>query len=285
MTDETSDETPVETPDQPSDHLPVDVADVDAPDAPDAPTLPAGRRRIPLWVLILIGVVVGSLVGLGASTLFSGGGDEVAHLSLQDQTGDDAAAHKAAEQAFLDAWRRYRTATYSAELTFERVTKDGQSLRSDSTYTQQPPRRIVRQSDSVLLNAGADSRTCNTVNAQLVCAPAPNVDYAAAVDTEITTWKSALEGAVPDYVVSAPQANCFELDLAVEIADPPYGEVARFCFDDTTGALTQRQIVRATATDTEETTSITTVLAADAFDPTVTPTTTTAPTTPTTTSR
>jgi hypothetical protein len=207
---------------------------------------------------------------------------DVAHLSLSDATGDEAAAHQAAQEAFLTAWRRYRTATYSAELVFERVAKDGQSLRSSSTYTQQPPRRVVREGDSVLLTAGADSRTCNRVNGVVACAPAPNIAYDAGVDAEIATWKTALEGAAPYYVVSEPQPSCFQLDLAVEITDPPYGEVARFCFDESTGALTQRQIVRTTATDTEETASITTVIPPDAFtatlaDAATTPTTTTTP--------
>jgi hypothetical protein len=241
------------------------------------------RRRIPLGVLILVGIVVGSLLGLAGAAVFSGGdGDDVAHLSLSDATGDEAAAHQAAEEAFLVAWRRYRTATYSAELVFERVAKDGQSLRSSSTYIQQPPRRLVRDADSALLTAGADSRTCNRVNGVVACAPAPNVDYAAGVDAEIATWKTALEGAVPYYVVSEPQPNCFQLDLAAEVADPPYGEVARFCFDNTTGALTQRQIVRPTATDTEETASITTVIPADAFTATLADTPTTTTNTPTT---
>jgi hypothetical protein len=132
---------------------------------------------------------------------------------------------------------------------------------------------MVRQADSLLLTAGADSRTCNRVNGAVTCAPAPNVDYLGSVDGEITTWRTALEGAVPYYVVSAPDANCFQLDLAAEIPDPPYGEVARFCFDDTTGALMQRQIVRDTATDTEEAASITTTIPADAFSPTLPDTT------------
>lgn len=228
------------------------------------------RRHIPLWVLILVGLVVGSLVGLGAAAVFSGDdSDDVAHLSLSDATGNDAATHRAAQEAFLTAWRRYRTATYRAELVFERVAKSGQTLRSSSTYIQQPPRRVMREADSVLLTAGAESRTCNRVNGAVACAPAPNVDYDAGVEAEIATWRTALEGAVPYYVVSEPQPSCFQLDLAVVIADPPYGEVARFCFDNATGALTQRQIVRTTTTDTEEAASITTVIPPDAFTATL----------------
>lgn len=265
------------------DEAPAESSDTEAVDAPATPDAPGiAPRRIPLWLLLVLGVVAGSVIGLGASARFAGDdGDDIARLSLENATGDKAAARQAAEVAFLDAWRRYRTATYSAELVYERIATNGQSLRSVSTYTQQPPRRVVRQTDSVQLTVGIDSRTCNVVNGSLACAPAPNVDYAATVDTEIATWKTALEGAVPYYVVSSPEANCFQLDLAVDITDPPYGEVARFCFDGATGALAQRQIVRPTATDTEEATSITTVISADAFTATLAPATPTS--TPTTT--
>ena len=247
-----------------------DLEAVDGAAPPDAPGI--ARRRIPLWLLLVLGVVAGSVIGLGASALFTGDdGNDVSRLSLENATGEEAAAHQAAEVAFLDAWRRYRTATYSAELVYERTATNGQSLRSLSTYTQQPPRRVVRQTDCVQLTAGVDSRTCNVVNGSLACAPAPNNDYAATVDAEIAALKTALEGAVPYYVVSAPEANCFQLDLAVDISDPPYGEVARFCFDGPTGALVQRQIVRPMATDTEEATSITAVIPADAFTATLAP--------------
>ena len=285
MTDEpsppepfTSDETT--SVDPTPDHLasidPDSVATGSVDAASDAAAPGIARRRIPLWLLLVIGVAAGSLIGLGASALFSSDDNDAdtARLSLQSSTGDEAAAQQAAKQAFLDAWRRYRNATYTAELVYERVAKDGQTLRSVSTYTQQPPRRVVRQSDSVQLTAGADSRACNVVNGALACAPAPNVDYAAEVDAEIATWRSALDGAIPYYLVSAPQPNCFQLDLAVVITDPPYGQVARFCFDENTGALIQRQIVRPTATDTEEAATISTVIPADAFTASLAPTTT-----------
>jgi hypothetical protein len=236
------------------------------------PTRPTPRPRFPTWVMIAGGVALGAIIGLiGASMISSGGGDDSTRVALQRADEATAADHAAATTAFLDAWRRYRTATFTEELVFERVASDGQTLRSTSTMTQQPPRRILRQSDSVMLSAGADSLTCNAINSQFTCAPGITTDFAADVEHEIGIWQTALEGDQPYYVVSQPDDLCFQLDLAVSITDPPYGDVARFCFDEATGALAKRQIVRAAATDTEEATSISAVIPPDAF---ATPTTT-----------
>jgi hypothetical protein len=245
-----------------------DTAETIAVAAPRTPP----RRRFPTWVVIVGGVAIGAIIGLvGASMLSDRGNDDGGRVALQRADEATAADRAAGKAAFLDAWRRYRTATFTEELLFERVAANGQTLRSVSTLTQQPPRRILRQSDSVLLSAGADSLTCNSVNGQFTCAPGIATDYTADVEREIGIWQTALDGDQPYYVVSQPDDLCFQLDLVAAITDPPYGDVARFCFDEATGALAKRQIVRTTATDTEEATSISTVIPTDAF---ATPTTT-----------
>ena len=232
---------------------------------PDEASHATRRRRVPLWILGVAGVALGALIGLGAAALLARD-DGVDPDRIVLQNADDARAdHQAARGAFLDAWRRYRTATYTAQIAFERVAKNGQKLESSSTYTQRPPMRVVRQADSMLLTAGADSLSCNTVGGRMVCAPAPATDYDADVSKELEIWKTALDGDRPYYRVSQPATDCFQLDLAVVLTDPPYGDVARFCFDAATGALAFRQIVRPSATDTEEATSISTSIPADAF--------------------
>ena len=230
------------------------------------------RPRLPLWALVFVGVAAGAVVGLVATTLTDGPtgapSDRIVLQSDRETTGAD---HVATVQAFLDAWQRYRNATYTTPMVFERMSRSGQVLESSSIYTQQPPRRVVRQAGGLLLTAGSASLTCTTVSNQIVCAPAPATDYETDVANELAIWRTALLGEIPYYRIAQPKTGCFQLDLAVAIPDPPYGDTARFCFDTLTGALVRRQIVRATATDTEEATGISTVIPFDAFTP---PTTT-----------
>lgn len=229
-------------------------------------------RRIPTPLLALAGVVLGALIGWGLVALVDRNDTaDAGRFALSRDSGvtDDPAD---AATAFLEAWSRYRHATYTATMEFERRAGTNQTLRATSTYTQQPPRRIVRQSDSLLLTAGAASVTCNTISGTTTCAPGPATDYDAEVDKELDIWRTAVLAQIPYYRVSTPDTGCFQLDLVVAIPDPPYGTVARFCFDAATGALLRRQIVRDGATDTEEATSVSATIPADAF---VVPTTTT----------
>ena len=229
------------------------------------------RRHIPTWLIASVGVAIGAVVVIIAMSL-STSSDE-ATIPLVHADASTNSEQSAAAQAFLDAWSRYRTTVYSAHLVFERVATNGQSLHTESTYIQQPPRRSIRQSDSVLITAGADSVTCNTVagQSQLVCAPAPDTDYAGDIAAEIRGWQAAFGGDQPAYRVARSADGCFELQLNIVMADPPYGDVARFCFDPATGALATRQFVRSTATDTETASAITADIPVDAF---VAPTTT-----------
>lgn len=229
-------------------------------------------RGLPIWALALLGVLGGGGVGLLIAGVVDARRDEpVGKVSLRPAAEALAAEQAEGRDAFLVAWRRSREATYRAELVFVRVAPDGRELRSTSTYTQQPPRRAVRSADSLQLDAGADSLSCSTVGEAFVCAPGPATDYAAAVDQELAVWRTALDGESPWYRITQPVENCFELTLDRVLVDAPYGDTARFCFDADTGALAKRQIVRSSATDTEEALAITTVIPPDAFTP---PTTT-----------
>jgi hypothetical protein len=229
-------------------------------------------RGLPLWALALLGLLGGGGVGLIVAGFVIGPDDEPSGLvELRPAAEAAAADQQAAREAFVAAWRRHREATYSAELVFVRSAADGKELRSTSTYTQAPPRRVVRSADAVQLDAGGASLSCSTVNGTLTCAPAPAKDYAALVDEELAIWGTALDGDRPWYRITQPVEGCFELSLAQVLSDPPYGDVSRFCFDAATGALAKRQIVRPGATDTEEAISISATIPAGAFD---TPTTT-----------
>jgi hypothetical protein len=225
----------------------------------------AALRGLPVWALLLLGLLGGGGVGLVVAGFVDRPEPSTGRLELQPASEASRADQQAGRDAFLAAWRRYREATYTAQLVFLRVASDGRELRSTSTYTQQPPRRIVRSADTVQLDAGPASVTCSTVNGAFVCAPAPAKDYPALIDEELDVWRSALDGDRPWYRIASPVNGCFELALAQSLTDPPYGTISRFCFDAATGALAKRQIVRSGATDTEEAVDISTTIPADAF--------------------
>jgi hypothetical protein len=225
----------------------------------------AALRGLPVWALLLLGLLGGGGIGLIAAGFVDRADRPAGRFELQPASAGAQADQQAARDAFLVAWRRYREATYTAQLVFLRVASDGRELRSTSTYTQQPPRRVLRSADAVELDAGAASVTCSTVNGSLVCAPAPQKDYAALIDEELDVWRTALDGETPWYRIANPVDGCFELALAQTLQDPPYGTISRFCFDATTGALAKRQVVRTGATDTEEAVDISTTIPADAF--------------------
>jgi hypothetical protein len=259
-----------------TDDDPADDPAADEPTAGEPPTAPATTtrrptRRIPTPLLALAGIVLGALIGWGLVALVDRDDSADAGRFVLSRDSGATADPADAATAFLDAWRRYRSATYTATMEFERRAGNNQTLRATSTYTQQPPRRIVRQSDSLLLTAGAASVTCNTIGGTTTCAPGPTTDYDTEVAKELDIWRTAVLAQIPYYRVSTPDTGCFQLDLVVAITDPPYGTVARFCFDAATGALVRRQIVRDGATDTEEATSVSATIPADAF---VVPTTT-----------
>jgi hypothetical protein len=236
----------------------------------------AALRGLPVWALLLLGLLGGGGVGLIIAGLADRADEPAGRFVLQPASEGAQADQQAARDGFLTAWRRSREASYTAQLVFVRVATDGRELRSTSTVTQQPPRRIVRSADAVQLDAGAASVTCSTVNGAFLCTPAPAKDYTALVDEELAVWRTALDGDRPWYRISSPVEGCFELALAQALTDPPYGTISRFCFDATTGALAKRQIVRTGATDTEEALDISSTIPADAFAPPVTTPPTTA---------
>lgn len=229
----------------------------------------ANRRSIPWWLLAVVGICVGGALGYGASVLvFDSDSDsvnDVTRLELEDAT-TSATEHAADAEAFLQAWERYRNATFTATIVFERVTTNGQTLRLERTIAQKPPQRLVSQPDSVALTDGQGSQVCNEVNGQLICAPSPDGDYETDVAAEIAAWRTAFVGSTPIYVVSQPEPGCFQLDLSVILALPPYGKTTRLCFD-SNGVLTKRQVVNDGATDTEEAIEVSTSVAPDAFAP------------------
>jgi hypothetical protein len=232
---------------------------------PDGTARRRGATRLPVWLLVAVGIAIGALLGLGAAALVGGDdGDDTPRLELQPSDTVYPPDQAATADRFLDAWRRYREATFVAELAFERTLPDGQTLSSSRVVVQDPPRRLVRQGDSTTTTDRDATMLCEPVGDETRCTTQPGVDYEATVDAEVDEWRDAISGDVPQYAISEPEPGCFDLHLVVRMIAPPYGTDTRVCFDDATGALLRRQVVRDTGTDTEEATRLTaTVTEAD----------------------
>ena len=127
-----------------------------------------------------------------------------------------------------------------------------------------PVSRHVRQSGSTTITGADESVTCEQRQDGTACTPHPGVDYNRDVATEIASWRTAITGDNPAYAVARSSGGCFELQLVQPLVEPPYGELSQVCFDEATGAMRSRQVVRANATEIEQATSITpTVTEAD----------------------
>ena len=229
------------------------------PDEAPPATPPLSRlRRVPLWVLVIVGVAAGAALGLGVAALVGGddGGGGAPTLSLGPSDTRYPPEQAANAEEFLTAWERYRRATFVATYSFERLLPDGQHLDTARTVVQAPPRRLVRQGASVTATADDGSLACEPVNDQTVCTPQPGIDYEASITDELDGWRQAITGDAPQYAVDVPEAGCFDLTRVVDMVAPPYGEVTRVCFDAATGAVLRRQITRTTGTDTEIATEV-----------------------------
>jgi hypothetical protein len=232
-------------------------ADGAVPERSDETGPGAPRRRLPIWALVVAGAAIGALLGLVAAAIADTGDDDVPTMTLapvETLVPPDQAENV---EAFVDAWRRYRDATFVAEMTFERVLTTGERLSNTRVIVQDPPRRLVRQGDSSLTTDSDGSLLCEPFADEIRCTTQAGIDYDGTVEAEIVQWRKAVEGESPQYALLVPEPGCFELQLVTEIVAPPYGSATRLCFDEDTGALARRQIIRDTATDTEEATRIT----------------------------
>jgi hypothetical protein len=243
---------------EPEEEEPVEGAEAEPEDTPDPVPAPVPRRRLATWWLVVIGVAIGAVIGLGAAAMVRGDGDdEPATLTLAPVDTiypPDQAGHAA---QFLAAWERSRRATFVAEYTFERTLAGGETLETTRVVVQDPPRRQVRQGDSTTTTDDERALLCEPVGTETVCTERPGVDYDEAVADELAAWRTAIVGDAPAYAVQVPRPGCFDLQRAVDLVAPPYGEATRVCFDDATGAIRSRQITRASGSDTETAVRIT----------------------------
>ena len=213
-------------------------------DSPPSEPRPGGPPR---WVLVVGGLVVGVVIGAGLGWWNSrSGGDEHAGSS------EPAVAAETAEAAaeLVEAWERSRTATYLTGSLLERTTATAAVLELPLIVAQRPPERVVSTGTSVEGSVDGLRQICDEqLDGVVRCQVAgPAADYDATVAAEVDTLRSYFEGELPVYRV-AREGHCFLLRLTRAIQAPPYGQRARFCFDEASGAPSLQRIERDEGTD------------------------------------
>jgi hypothetical protein len=199
-------------------------------------------------------LVTGALAGVLAGTLVAGAVVASGWVSRPRPThGAEATAE------FLQAWSASRYGTYVVEAEFVRRTGDGRELESAVRVAQDPPNRVVVQFDAVDARVDGRPLRCTTDPAgEVLCGPEgeAGADYDEIVDAEIKTLLGYLIGDPPLYAVEGDGDGCFDLTQQRDFPLAPYGDRARFCFDDETGAMTLARIERREATDETRATSV-----------------------------
>ncbi|HYF46655.1 MAG TPA: hypothetical protein VD926_10635 [Acidimicrobiales bacterium] len=213
--------------------------------------------RRPSWRLAA--VVLVALIGVSA----------VATL-LRD---DDGPQEEDIPQLFLDAWRRSREATFRTVAEFSRRSNSTDSvLRHEQITVQRPPDRLFVDGDGANGLIDGQRVACTFRNERLRCNEAEaQVTLAEETDRQLETLAGYVQGEDPLYVIEADLETeagaCFELTLTKPIVAPPLGNLARYCFDDATGAPTVTHIERIEADDDIVTRQISDVVTDEDLDP------------------
>lgn len=227
---------------------PDDEVDVtDAGDDSEHPS-PGGPAR---WVLVVVGLIVGLLVG-GGMAWWSSRDDsaEVDRVTIPLSGPEDLGESSEAADAFVDAWERSRTETYLSGSLLRRTLSNTTTLELPIVVAQRPPDRVVSTGGSVQGSVDGVNQVCDEQLDGLVQCRAIGeaADYDADVASEVETLQSYFSGETPVYRVSQ-QGQCFDLRLTAAIQAPPYGQNARFCFDEVSGAPSLQRIERLESTD------------------------------------
>jgi hypothetical protein len=208
-------------------------------------------------------VLVG--IGLGSAAVAFTNGDDGADEPVDELADPQGlpAEHRANATAFLEAWHQFRTGTFVVGLRFER-TKPGEEvpLVSDGILVQQPPRRIVRAfgNESAVFADGAQTCELGANNSSVCGAAQQTAPYDVQVAEELSILSQYFSGDAPLYRVEASSKGCFQLYLYRPMPLPPYGDVAQFCFDGTTRAMTLFEMKTAGGNERTTAVSITTTV-------------------------
>lgn len=201
--------------------------------------------------LVLAGLA-GLLLGVAAAT-----GAWWFWVREEEPPADPVAEHEEASAAFLLAWYRSRMGTFVVRSEFHRETAAGGELDSEVLRVQRPPDYLVHQFGGV--EGRLDDRAVGCApdpSGQTVCQPTGDeleTSYDETIAREVATFVSYFAAEDhPIYRVRRDDEGCFVLTLTGIVPSPPYGERARFCFDEATGAPTFIRIERPEGIDVTE---------------------------------
>ena len=185
------------------------------------------------------------LVGLWAAALLA--------VTVTTEDGDlrpgDRGADAEAAAAFVAAWQRSLEATFLRTATFERRSEStGAVITSEDVLAQRPPARRHQQLGGVegrdgrrpIVCVGVDDETGAPERCTFGESTLPT--YETDVETTIAALRTQVEGPEPVYAVVDLGEGCFELALQRIEPRASFGQAARFCFDEETGAPTNSRV-------------------------------------------
>ena len=128
--------------------------------------------------------------------------------------------------------------------TFSRQLPDGDRLQSPMVVAQRGDQRLVSRLGGVEGFDGGDRIRCvPEVSGTTRCDRiADGVDAETRRREELETWADYLSGSPPYYRILRTDDGCYELVLTRALPTADFGTVARFCFDERSGALATTRI-------------------------------------------
>jgi hypothetical protein len=136
-----------------------------------------------------------------------------------------------AADRLIDAWRGYRSGTFTAEFTTVRERGETR-MELPGRLVQQPPQRIETVLDHTSAVIGGAHVECDATR----CRTGEPVGWDALVEAEVDEFAVLVTGRVPPYDVVFDD-GCFFLLGRIRVTGSPFGQAAQLCFDAGTGAL------------------------------------------------
>lgn len=219
--------------------------------------------------LLIGGIAVGVLLAVGAAMVFLGDDSADSDVGGAVSTSFPAIDHDpAAATALIDAWQRWRQATFATTGSWERVLDTGgDPLAGPTMRVQEPPRRLVVRLGATVERVDDTVAVCDRdgdpddgafgIDAPDCVEGVGGLDYEERVEREVEVVTGYVVGSDRGYDVGRGEIDgCFRAEARVPTITSPWGRWAEFCFDADTGALQSSRIRKPSAVDTEITESI-----------------------------
>jgi hypothetical protein len=207
------------------------AADLDEPDGTEGSTPPGRRRQLPRIVVAAVVAVGLVLVLVATSVWWDDGADGPA------QQGAEAA------DAFVEAYTRNVDGTFLVEGELTRTMGDGRTLGSAYLVVQRPPDHLQRSFGSTTGAVNGRTVNCTTPEgARYTCGPGAAESWDEERATVLGALDSYVRGDDPVYEVTVDDSGCYELVRRRTETDASFGQRARLCFDEPTGAIRRLEV-------------------------------------------